>query len=459
MRTKRELTNTTASGGRQSPDPSNASDAYTRALTRFGNPAKIARKLWLDAMQEKLMAQRLTIGALAVITLVAIGMFVLTWRAMDNVQVLMQDNRDTNTALLARLESLAATPIATNYEWCQFRVRLTEDDHEGPPAEGMTVGLQKIVDGFGGGSQAATATNSSISYPFQELTSDEQGIADFSPVPYGPYHLTVKTPDGHMLKKDIAVRAGHGVDLTIACPVSAREGKVTLKLNLDDVKAPDDVRDRLWVLCRIYQQNPFKWGHFSDDQEGQNGTFLDGDRWIMWESREVLVSEDGAMYLVEWPQYTEELKETSLMFGDRTSTHWMLDETYTLPRDSSPIESIRLPVGEWYHVDYELVFFTGDPDDPDEMRWELIDDDSELLHLTDRSIEDDGPPIANNVIAGTTTEWLINVQGAGFFNGEPIGRSPATNHQLIRPSEPLPFNHPDFDSRFQGVVGGGQGFF
>ncbi len=461
--TRRELlTNTTASGGRQSPETSAPSDAYTRALTRFGNPATLARRLWLDAMQEKLMAQKITMGALAVITLVAIGMFVLTWRAMDSVQAMVQDNQATNTALLARLEGLTETPVVANYDWCQFKVRLAQDTHDGPPAVGMKVSLQKVVPIYGGGSQSATATNSSISYPFQELTSDEQGIAEFSPVPYGPYHLAVKTPDGHMLKQDIAVRPGHNVEVTIACPVSPSDGKVTLTLNLDDIDASDEVREELWVLCRIYLSNTFVWGSFGTDSQFANGTYLDGDRWIMWETREVLVSQEGTMYEVEWPQLQEERQITG---GDGTTyTDWFLDETFSLADDASPIENLTLPVGRFYEVDYELVRRSDTAAVRDGVEWALIDPDFEAIQLAAWQTGKADPPIPTHVIADTTTEWLVNVRGTPTSNGQPNGPNRATDHKLIRPTEPMPVNHPDFKFDhsgfgFGGGGGGGGGFF
>src|SRR5262245_6371801 len=37
-----------------------ATSAYQRVLERFGNPRTVARKLWLDAMQEQIMSQRIT---------------------------------------------------------------------------------------------------------------------------------------------------------------------------------------------------------------------------------------------------------------------------------------------------------------------------------------------------------------------------------------------------------------
>ncbi len=91
---------------------SNETDAERNVLERFGNPRRIARRLWFDAMKEKIMSGRVQLfvsALLAVAVLAAMGMM---WS-------LVSQNRAFNLAVLDRLDSLqtpaAAEPISL--EW------------------------------------------------------------------------------------------------------------------------------------------------------------------------------------------------------------------------------------------------------------------------------------------------------------------------------------------------------
>ena len=89
------------------PDPQ---EAQRRVLARFGDPRKIARQLWFEAMKEKLMLQKLT---LALVTLVAVGsalacgfMLSLARDFQAASSELLSQSREANEALLAQLKLL-----------------------------------------------------------------------------------------------------------------------------------------------------------------------------------------------------------------------------------------------------------------------------------------------------------------------------------------------------------------
>jgi len=44
-----------------------AEQAQQNVLSRFGDPARLARKLWYDAMWEKIMSQRMMLAALVLV--------------------------------------------------------------------------------------------------------------------------------------------------------------------------------------------------------------------------------------------------------------------------------------------------------------------------------------------------------------------------------------------------------
>src|SRR5438034_440348 len=63
----------------------NAGEARRRVLDQFGDPAAVARRLWLDAMKGKVMAQRVVIATCVVVTLASLSLAGLMWR--QGVQV------------------------------------------------------------------------------------------------------------------------------------------------------------------------------------------------------------------------------------------------------------------------------------------------------------------------------------------------------------------------------------
>src|SRR5690242_1644415 len=54
-------------------------EAYRRAIERFGNPAAVARRLWLDAMRGKIMAQRVLVATCLVVMAACLGIVGLVW--------------------------------------------------------------------------------------------------------------------------------------------------------------------------------------------------------------------------------------------------------------------------------------------------------------------------------------------------------------------------------------------
>ena len=53
--------------------------ARVKALERFGDPARVARRLWLDAMRGTIMTQRILVACCILLVLVSLGMAGLLW--------------------------------------------------------------------------------------------------------------------------------------------------------------------------------------------------------------------------------------------------------------------------------------------------------------------------------------------------------------------------------------------
>ena len=62
-------------------------------LERFGNPARVACRLWFDAMKEKIVIQRITLAAVLVLVAVCVCMGGMVWQVA-------RENRATNLLLL-----------------------------------------------------------------------------------------------------------------------------------------------------------------------------------------------------------------------------------------------------------------------------------------------------------------------------------------------------------------------
>ena len=80
-------------------------EARRNVLQRFGDPKRIALKLWLDPMKEMIMKDRLMMGVIVVLTLVCVSLCILVWSSNAH-------NRETNEAILARLEALTPNSLS-----------------------------------------------------------------------------------------------------------------------------------------------------------------------------------------------------------------------------------------------------------------------------------------------------------------------------------------------------------
>ena len=92
--------------------------AQKQALDRFGDPRAVARKLWLDALREKIMSQRLTLVFTSVMTLACMGATALAWATF-------QEGRELSHTVLEKLESLqtSSTQHAELSSWGKLKVR------------------------------------------------------------------------------------------------------------------------------------------------------------------------------------------------------------------------------------------------------------------------------------------------------------------------------------------------
>lgn len=228
-------------------DPESA--ARARALARFGNPAAIARKLWYDAMQERIMNQRLTIAVLVVLVLMSGGMFVISWQSLGANREMVRESHELNRELVGELHNLAAASAARPpapaqpAEWNRLQVRCVLDTEEGPPVEGVEVRME------------SRSENTKGIPPVQE-TTDADGMIDFGLVLYGVYELNITAPNGERNARNVNIHPGMDRTETIVCPSPTVETTASFQVELpESVPIPDELRDRIWLWCYLRQSS------------------------------------------------------------------------------------------------------------------------------------------------------------------------------------------------------------
>lgn len=209
---------------------------------RFGNPGAIARRLWFDAMKEKIMAQKLMVVGSCVSAILIAVVAAVGWRYLEANQranaALVEKTLEANAALLARLEAMPpATAKAESLEWRSISLQFV-DEQTGAPRRDLSV----FVSG-----PAARLENSQ---QFTGLVPDKNGHIELAPVYYGTYYVTATALDGAFCAVAIHLRPGHDARETICVPTQAVGA-----LNLQ-VAWPDELKHReAWCVIGAVQDS------------------------------------------------------------------------------------------------------------------------------------------------------------------------------------------------------------
>jgi len=174
--------------------------AWEQALARFGNPDALARRLWWDAMRDRIMRDWIQTGIAAVSAAVVVLAAVFLAYSMRQMQTMQA----TQTELLKTVKELGTgnTPEPAGLA---LEVEVRRGAPEGPPAAGVRV----VLFGKPDGNETATAV----------LETDAEGRARFYPVPQGKYYLKVDDPQSTMkLDTSHSLFAGTGSTLRILAP-------------------------------------------------------------------------------------------------------------------------------------------------------------------------------------------------------------------------------------------------
>lgn len=110
------------------------SAARRAVLDRFGDPKKLARRLWLDAMREVIMNQRILLATCIILAAACLATATFSWIAMNN-------SRQANEVLLSEVKGLSQQ-AKHNSPWAYLNVRVLRGSDTGPPVEGIEVSLE-----------------------------------------------------------------------------------------------------------------------------------------------------------------------------------------------------------------------------------------------------------------------------------------------------------------------------
>lgn len=227
--------------------------AKQHVLDRFGDPRRVARKLWFDAMKEKILSQRVNLVLSSLMTVACLG-------ALGLMTVMLRDSREVNAAILERLQAIAlpqpapapvivpaqpAVDTPKSMDWVRPKFKLVLGEKGGPPATGFKVQLQA---GQGGVVLGETEKNGIIYTGMVEETTGADGIVDLGLFRFGSYSLTVTAPWGETTGRQIGLRPGQEQIREIVCPVAAPEqADVAFSVNW-----PDDLKDMdLQLICNF----------------------------------------------------------------------------------------------------------------------------------------------------------------------------------------------------------------
>lgn len=222
--------------------------ALAAAIERFGEPTAIARRLWWDAMWERIMAQRIFTIMATVATLAILYACFSLASAMRQINILQStqiaSQREAMAAMIAELRSLKQPDGA---QWQSLKFRLV-DEHS-KPASGLVL-----------------CRSSGASPMTDSAKADASGLAEFF-LPPGQY--TVSVLCGDLQLEQSLLLPPKPTERTITCPVEKPNvAPVTFANDSTDTssiaKAPRPVYFLAQLQLQSRQIGDFTWNVYQE---------------------------------------------------------------------------------------------------------------------------------------------------------------------------------------------------
>ncbi len=247
--------------------------ARQRVLNQFGDPIKVARQLWLEAMKEKIMSQRILVGMSAVMAVCCLAVVGIAWS-------MMQESRAFNLQMLEQFKQAQERSAGESTgEMQPIEFQLVQEGSEDQPAVGFDGTLSR---------REGDKTIFTV-----EAVSDKNGQLDFGNLPWGNYQLTLKAPWGEAPQAEmITTIPGRKYEETIVCPAHApQKVEVEFQVNWQDMPEEKyyllcDFRYRVsnspsvseQLILNSYQEiqwRQWNYSHDLDQESGENVYLID----------------------------------------------------------------------------------------------------------------------------------------------------------------------------------------
>ena len=209
---------------------------WPRVVEKFGNPRAVARRLWFDAMWEKIMNQRILTVFSVVMTSLAMFAIVLCWRIATQSQV-------ATNAILEELKKLRTAPSQQPREWISLVIHCPRNSKDGPPAEGVRVTCQSSVNNLTGS-------------PPRTITIGANGLADFGQLHYGEYELQFNVGPSIERKQTISLQPNEDQRLTVVCPEPNATAEIQFKIDCPPDDIPAELAEQICYVVGLESDNP-----------------------------------------------------------------------------------------------------------------------------------------------------------------------------------------------------------
>jgi hypothetical protein len=251
-----------------------AHDAWQRVLSRFGHPAQLARRLWWDAMKEKVMAQRATAAAAICAALAACITCFMAWRILsatqdqsallaerqmaahtqllDRIAQLLDDQQQANADLAASLAARTAGGAKgeNGLDWHPLTLRMVNDRGE-PRQDEVRLSGKTMAGGE----------------LHETMQANAEGIADFGSLPAGEYTAYFSLKDlGLSSSMSFLLGPDRPTEHEVTLP-SAPPAPFDLRF---EIQPPADLEAApLYYLAHVdYHFYDYRGGHWDTLQEG-----------------------------------------------------------------------------------------------------------------------------------------------------------------------------------------------
>lgn len=210
--------------------------AWQRVHNKFGNPAEVALRLWLDAMKGKLIMQKLSLAFSAVLACICFAMVGLVWNMMDTQAEMQKQTLAQIQNLIASFPEKENQNDNTKYsgDWRDLSIKLIPDNK----VDGE--GADKI---FG-----VNVYSTSASPKYQTVFQMKPGEThQLGMMPPGDYSVTVTSPWDEQFNKQLFLGPGRISELEIIVPVKEyKEVDIDFQLILPEGMKLEK-EDRLWT--------------------------------------------------------------------------------------------------------------------------------------------------------------------------------------------------------------------